>query len=197
MEKKKLSNGVEILGLLLPSPVTLVTTIAEDGTPNIFACSYISQVAMEPFTVVIGVRPRRYSYWLMKMTGELVVNIPTLDMVDEVYFCGRTSGQRIDKFAQTGLTPIPARQVKPPLIKECIAHLECKIVEEKRVGSHRLMITEVVAALVNESAYDWNRPRGYQLDEVRPLLFLQDDPFRFTTAEREVEPQPLVHEGQD
>lgn len=191
MTKKELSDPVAILGLLLPSPVRLITTVAEDGTPNIFAHSFMCQLAMEPFLVAMALRPLRYSYRLIKMTPEFVVNIPTLDLLDQAWVCGQMTGSKVDKFAKTGLTPIPAQKVGPPRIKECVAHLECKVWREISVGSHYLIIGEVVAASVNEEVYNWGPPRGFSLDRMKPLLFLQDRPFRFATAVARIEPPDL------
>ena len=191
MTKKELTDPVAILGLLLPSPVRLITTVGEDGTPNIFAHSFMCQAAMEPFTVAMALRPQRYSYWLIQMIPEFVINVPTVEMLDQVWVCGQTTGLKVHKFEKTGLTPIPARTVRPPLIQECVAHLECQVRQQVAVGSHYLLLAEVVAASVNEEVYNWAPPRGFMLDKMKPLLFLQDRPFRFSTAERRIEPPDL------
>lgn len=107
-------------------------------------------ISAKPPLLAIGISPERYSHRLIKETREFVVNVPPKDLVKQVVFCGSVSGREHDKFEGAGLTPIQASKVKPPLIKECVSHLECKLVAEYRCGDHTLFVGEVVAAHVNE-----------------------------------------------
>ncbi len=133
-----------------PSPVVLVTCCSKDGKNNIITIGMYMPISFNPPLVAIGVSPKRYSHRLIKETGEFVVNIPSKELVEKVVFCGTTSGRNTDKFKETGLTAIPARKVKPPLIKECITHLECKLYASYEAGDHTIFIGEVVAVTVNE-----------------------------------------------
>ncbi len=83
-----------------------------------------------PFGVYhIMVHHARYSHKLIEESREFVINIPTVDIVEKSWYCGTHSGRIVDKFKETKLTPIPAKHVKPPLIKECPINIECKVVE--------------------------------------------------------------------
>ena len=101
-------------------------------------------VSLYPTRVSVGARPATYSNGLIKSTGEFVINFPTADMVEVVDYCGTKSGRNVDKFAETGLTPEPAIQVKPPLIKECPVNLECKVIGCLSLGSHDLFIGDAL-----------------------------------------------------
>lgn len=133
-----------------PSNVVLVTCVTSDGKPNIITLGMNMHISAKPPLLVIGVSPKRCSHRLLKETGEFVVNVPSKDLVKQVIFCGTVSGRDHNKFKEAGLTPIPASKVKPPLIKECISHIECKVVADYKCGDHTLFLGKVVAAHINE-----------------------------------------------
>jgi flavin reductase (DIM6/NTAB) family NADH-FMN oxidoreductase RutF len=133
-----------------PSVVVLATCVDTSGRPNIITLGMFMPISFDPPLVCIGVAPKRYSHRLIEETGEFVINVPTEDIIEEVHFCGTKSGRDYDKFQETGLTPKPASRVKPPLIEECYAHLECRVVQRHTCGDHTLFVGEVVAASINE-----------------------------------------------
>ncbi len=139
-----------------PSPVVLATCVDREGTPNIITLGMFMNVSIDPPMVCIGVAPERYSHDLIKEQGEFAINVPTTDIIDEMHQCGVTSGRDCDKFANTGLTPIPAQKIRSPLIKECYGHLECRVVQAHTCGDHTLFVGEVVAASADEEVLeDW------------------------------------------
>jgi len=103
-----------IFEMLYPAPVILVTSVDGEGKPNIITLAWATPTSYDPPMVALAVRPERYSYGLIKGTGEFVVNVPTRGLLGAVMACGTTSGRTVDKFRQAGLTPSPARMVKPP-----------------------------------------------------------------------------------
>lgn len=131
-----------------PTSVVLATSISKKGRPNIITLGMYMHVSIRPPLLAIGVSPRRYSHQLIKSVGEFVVNVPPRHLIEHVIFCGEASGRDVDKFKSTGLTPTPAKKVKPPLIRECVSHLECKVSRSLEVGDHTLFIGKVVAASV-------------------------------------------------
>jgi flavin reductase (DIM6/NTAB) family NADH-FMN oxidoreductase RutF len=133
-----------------PTSVVLATCISKDGRPNIITLGMYMHISNEPPLLAIGVSPRRFSHQLIKVTREFVINVPPVGLIDQVVACGETSGRDVDKFELTGLTPVPAREVRAPLIKECISHLECRLAKGYRAGDHTLFVGEVVAASVDE-----------------------------------------------
>ena len=133
-----------------PSVVVLATCVDASGKPNIITLGMFMPISFDPPLVCIGVSPRRYSHKLIEETGEFVINVPTEDIIEETHFCGTKSGRDYDKFEETGLTTRPASRVKPPLIEECYAHLECRVVQRYTCGDHTLFVGEVVAAHINK-----------------------------------------------
>lgn len=146
MSKKKL----EPKAMLFPTPLALVTTINLEGRPNIITVTCIGIACAKPPMIAIAIHPWTYSHSLLKEVGEFVVNIPSEGLLEAVKYCGRVSGKDEDKFAGARLTPIPASEVKPPLIKESPVNLECKVKHFIELGMHNLFIGEVVATHVDE-----------------------------------------------
>lgn len=133
-----------------PTSVVLATCVSVDGKPNIITLGMYMPISHNPPLVTIGVSPRRYSHKLIEETREFVVNVPSQDLVEQTVFCGSASGRNVDKFKEASLTPAPAQKVKPPLIKECVSNVECKVVASYECGDHTLYVGEVIAAHVNE-----------------------------------------------
>ena len=131
--------------------VVMVTCAKIGKNANIITIGMYMPISSNPRLVCIGVSPKRYSHDLIAESGEFVVNIPSLDLEEEMVFCGTKSGREVDKFIETGLTPIPAKIVNPPLIKECFGHLECKVEQTYTCGDHTLFVGKVVAASVDEN----------------------------------------------
>jgi len=139
-----------------PSPAALITSAAEDGTPNIIVLGECFNISIsKPVTVGLAIMPSRYSYELIEKSGEFGVNLPTADLVEAVDRCGSVSGRKVgDKFAYAGLTPYPATKIKAPLIAECPINLECKLLDIIKAGDHDLFRGEVVAQHVDERCLD-------------------------------------------
>jgi flavin reductase (DIM6/NTAB) family NADH-FMN oxidoreductase RutF len=129
---------------LHPSPVVLVTSIDSKGKPNIITLAWAGTACSDPLTVSLGIRPERYSHKLIEESREFAVNIPTATILKEVDFCGVVSGNNVDKFAETSLTPEPSQKIKPPIIRECPLNFECVLKQKISLGAHDLFIGEVV-----------------------------------------------------
>jgi flavin reductase (DIM6/NTAB) family NADH-FMN oxidoreductase RutF len=156
--------------LLHPYPTSLVTCIDSGGKPNVIAIAWIIPVSAEPPLVAMSIRPTRYSYSLLVRVPEFVVNVPSYDLAEKTLYCGRRSGRTEDKLTAVGLTPAPARHVRPPIIEECPAHIECRIVNDIEAGDHHLVIGEVVAAYARPEFTNQEGLRN--LSETQPLLHL-------------------------
>ncbi|MFI5181494.1 MAG: flavin reductase family protein [Thermoanaerobaculia bacterium] len=137
-----------VYGLLEPGPVVLVTT-ARGGRPNIMAMSWHTMIDFEPPLVGCVISNRNHSFGLLKATRECVLNIPSVEMAEKVVGCGNTTGAKIDKFAKFFLTPIPAARVGAPLIEECFANLECRVVDTRLVARYCLFVLEVIKAWID------------------------------------------------
>ena len=143
--KKKVFPLSEVYRLLEPGPVVLLTTIRA-GRANVMPMSWHLMMEFTPPLVGCVVSNGDYSFAALKTTKECVINIPTVELAKTVVACGNTSGSSVDKFTKFGLTPVTAKLVKAPLIAECYASLECKVVDMKLVTKYNFFVLEVVQA---------------------------------------------------
>ena len=128
--------------LIEPGPVILVTT-HDDNKDNIMTISWTMVMDFTPvFAITTG--EWNYSFAALQKHRECVIAIPTVDLLDKVVGIGTCSGADTDKFAKFELTPVPAKLVKPPLIQECLANIECKVIDI--VKKHNIVVLEAVAA---------------------------------------------------
>lgn len=139
--------------LLEPGPVVLVTT-ARKGQANIMTMSWHTMMDFEPPIVGCVISNRNYSFDIVKATKECVINIPTVELAEKVVACGNSSGSKIDKFRSFALTPSPASHVKAPLIDECYANLECKVIDARLVIKYNFFILEVLKAWIDPTRKD-------------------------------------------
>jgi flavin reductase (DIM6/NTAB) family NADH-FMN oxidoreductase RutF len=136
--------------LLEPGPVVLLTT-ARRGQANVMTMSWHTMIDFEPPIVGCVVSNRNFSFNILKATKECVLNIPTVELAVQVVGCGNTSGREVDKFKTFGLTTMAASQVAAPLIAECYANLECRVVDTKMVAKYNLFILEVIQGWIDPS----------------------------------------------
>jgi flavin reductase (DIM6/NTAB) family NADH-FMN oxidoreductase RutF len=138
-----------------PSPAALVTSVDTAGRPNIITLGEVFNVSIsEPVILGIAIRKARWSHGLISQTRQFVVNLPTCRIAAAVWQCGRCSGRDTDKFAATGLTPLPAACVRPPLIAECPVNIECQVTAIQEVGDHDLFLGQALAQHVDEAVLD-------------------------------------------
>ena len=151
--------------LIEPGPVVLITT--NDGSKdNIMTISWTMVVDFTPvFAITTG--PWNYSFAALQKTKECVISIPTIDMLDKVVGVGTCSGADTDKFKKFRLTPVKAKHVKAPLVKECLANIECKVVDIVR--KHNIIVLEGVAAY-----FDSSRKEKRTLHAVGDGTFITD-----------------------
>ncbi len=149
MKKKSLPLS-QAYRLLEPGPVVLLTT-SGSKRPNIMTMSWHMMIDFEPPLVGCVVSNRDYTFDILRKTRECVINIPTVELAKQVIGCGNTSGRNIDKFKKFGLTSSTASQVSAPLVDECFANLECKVVDTEMVNKYNIFILKVVKAWIDRS----------------------------------------------
>jgi flavin reductase (DIM6/NTAB) family NADH-FMN oxidoreductase RutF len=144
MRQFKLSR---VFTLIEPGPVVLVTTY--DGSKNnVMTISWTMVLDFAPvFAITTG--EWNHSFGALRKTRECVIAIPTVDLLDQVVGIGTCSGAEIDKFAKFNLSAVPGKVVNAPMIKECLANIECKVVD--LVSKHNIVVLEAVAAYVDPS----------------------------------------------
>ncbi len=142
MRKLKLSKAFT---LMEPGPVVLVTT--HDGQKdNIMTISWTMVLDFTPvFAITTG--EWNHSFAALRENKECVIAIPTVDLLDKVVGIGTCSGTDTDKFAKFKLTPVQGKVVRSPLIKECLANIECKVIDI--VKKHNIVVLEAVAAYID------------------------------------------------
>src|SRR3990170_2645624 len=134
--------------LLEPGPVVLVTT-ALKGRANIMTLSWHTMMEFEPPLVGCVMSNRNFSHGMLRSSRGCVINIPTVNLAAKVTGCGNTSGRRVDKFQSFGLTGVPASLVGAPLIAECYANLECRVVDTKFAARYNFFVLEVLKAWID------------------------------------------------
>jgi flavin reductase (DIM6/NTAB) family NADH-FMN oxidoreductase RutF len=140
----------KVYGLLEPGPVVLLTT-AHKKRSNIMAMSWHTMLEFEPPQVGCVISNGNYSFKLLKATKECVINIPTIEIAEKVVGCGNTSGRDTDKVKMFSLSPKPASKINAPLIDECFANLECKVIDTRMVTKYCFFVLEVIKAWIDPS----------------------------------------------
>lgn len=140
--------------MLYPVPAVMVSCQRAGERPNIMTVAWAGTICSEPAMVSISVRPERYSYDIIKETGEFVINLVTKKLVFAADFCGVRSGRDIDKFKEMKLTPLASAVVAAPGIAESPVCIECKVDEIKELGSHDMFIARVVNVSVDDAYMD-------------------------------------------
>lgn len=139
--------------MLYPLPVVMVSVADKEGKQNIITIAWTGTICSDPPMVSISVRPERYSYHMIKETGEFVINLTTKELAFATDYCGVKSGRDVDKFAAMQLTPVRGEKVKAPLIAESPVNLECKVTEVKHLGTHDMFMAEVVCVHADENTW--------------------------------------------
>ena len=155
--------------MLYPLPVVMVSMADKYGKNNIITIAWAGTVCTNPPMVTISVRPERYSYPILKETGEFVINLTTKDLVYATDYCGVKSGRDVDKFMEMGLTPIAASIVRAPMIEESPVNLECRVKDVQELGSHAMFLAEVVAVHADERYMD--EEHKFHLEKAEPIVY--------------------------
>jgi len=137
--------------MLYPLPAVMVSVADAAGNSNIITVAWAGTICSDPAMLSISVRPERYSYHMLKETGEFVVNLTTEKLLRAADYCGVRSGKSVDKWQEMNLTQGKASKVSVPIIEESPVNLECRITEVKALGTHDMFLAEIVAVDVDEA----------------------------------------------
>ena len=140
--------------MLYPIPAVMVSCGREGETPNIITVAWAGNVCSSPAMLSISVRKERYSYDIIKETGEFVVNLTSKDLTRAADWCGVRSGKDFDKFREMKLTPQKSVEVSCPGIAESPVNIECKVHSVIELGSHDMFIGEVLCVTVDDKFMD-------------------------------------------
>lgn len=136
-----------------PIPAALVTS-GDMKNSNILTVAWTGILNTNPAIVYISVRPERYSYKLIKENKEFAINLTNEKLAFATDWCGVRSGAKFDKFKEMKLTKEKAEFIKAPLIKESPVSIECKVIEERNLGSHTMFVAEVLSIDADEEYID-------------------------------------------
>lgn len=155
--------------MVYPLPAVMVSVADAQGRPNIITLAWVGTVCTNPPMVSISVRPERYSYPILKETGEFVINLTTKDLTFATDYCGVKSGRDVDKFKEMNLTPLPAEHIKAPLIAESPVNIECRVRQVLELGSHHMFLADVLAVHVDEEYLD--EKGKFHLEQAQPIVY--------------------------
>jgi flavin reductase (DIM6/NTAB) family NADH-FMN oxidoreductase RutF len=156
--------------MIYPLPAVMISCGSVPEEYNIITISWTGTICTDPPMCYISVRPGRYSYDIIKKNGEFVINLTTKSLSFATDWCGVKSGNKHKKFAEMGLTPVAASQVKAPMIKESPVNIECIVKEIKELGSHHMFISEVIAVHADEEYMD-KKTGLFRLNDARPICY--------------------------
>ncbi len=141
--------------MLYPLPAVMVSCANAAGESDIVTVAWTGTVCTNPPMLYISVRPERFSYHIIRESGEFVVNLTTRDLQRVCDWCGARSGRDYDKWAECGLTAAAASKLSlAPVIEQSPVNIECRVVEVKELGSHHMFLAAVEAVQVDEDLLD-------------------------------------------
>jgi flavin reductase (DIM6/NTAB) family NADH-FMN oxidoreductase RutF len=161
--------------LINPGPVVLVTAKHRDRV-NVMPAAWAVPLSKGPPLVGVAIHPARFTHDLIRRSEQFALNVPGRPLAEAVVRLGSVSGHKVDdKLALVGLHLAEPQETEVPLIEECLAWLECSVVDALRIGDHTLFVGQVLAAQVDEQAFDqmWLLTD----DDARPLHHLGSDLF--------------------
>ena len=163
--------------MLYPLPAVLVSCGTYGGAQNILTVGWTGIVCSDPALCSVSIRPERFSYELIRKSGEFAINLTTAAMARIVDWCGVKSGREFDKFREMGLAPLRAKFIRSPLIRESPINLECRVKEIRELGTHHMFISEILA--VHADPVYFNPVTGvFDLAAAEPLCFCHGHYYR-------------------
>lgn len=144
--------GLKYAHRLLANQIILVTSFYKDR-PNVLTVAWNMPVDYDPPKVAVVIGDDNYSFECISKTGEFVINIPPHSMMEKVLACGSVSGRDVDKFKKFDIETYPAHKVRPPIIKDALASLECRLIDRALIKTYNIFIGEVVYAEAKEGIF--------------------------------------------
>jgi flavin reductase (DIM6/NTAB) family NADH-FMN oxidoreductase RutF len=160
--------------ILAPRPVILVSTISPKGIANAAPFSFVMPVSIEPPLIAFASDPAHDTVKNILKTGEFVVNIPGRNILKKVWICRESFPYGVSEIEKAGLSEEKSSRVRPPRIKECIAHFECRLFKKQKAGDHLLIVGKVLEARANDRFFKKGK---YQLRKAVPLMHIGSEEF--------------------
>jgi flavin reductase (DIM6/NTAB) family NADH-FMN oxidoreductase RutF/nitroreductase len=164
---KKISLGVKTE--VYPKPAFVIGSYDKEGKPNIMTAAWAGICNSDPLSIAVSMRPATYSYGNLTETKSFTVNIPSAELAKYVDYAGRLSGKDVDKFKETGLTPVKGEFVNAPYVKEFPIVIECEVTAFHDLGSHRQFIGKVIDVKADEAIL--NADGRVNVNLLNPLIY--------------------------
>ncbi len=161
--------------VLYPVPAVMVSCGEYPKERNIITVAWTGTINTNPAMTYISLRPERYSYNIIKRTGEFVINLTTKKLAWACDFCGVKSGRDIDKFEKTHLTSAEASKINAPIIYESPINIECKVDKIIPLGSHHMFVANVMAVDVSDEYIDKNGK--FHFNKSKPICYSHGEYF--------------------
>lgn len=154
----------DALRLVGAGPVVLLTTMFR-GQPNVMTVGWLLPLSLEPVLIGVAVQPGRLSHEFMTKSEQFGMSIPTMDLLPAIHGCGEESGRDVDKFQRFQLTPEDPHVIDAPWIGECLAHIECGVIERQALGDHDLFVGKIIHVSADTRAFHetWLPEDGVQI----------------------------------
>ncbi len=171
----KVEKDISKAGFYQFYPVVPAVIVVKSGDAlDALACAWYSALSFDPPLFAISIAPKRYSYNLLKKSGEFTANFFEFDNAGTIAALGRTSGREIDKFSEYRIKTLPSTEIETPVLKDAYAAYECKIVKRHKIGDHDLFVGEILAVHYKEKAFD-KKNKLPLLSKLTPALYLGAD----------------------
>jgi len=154
--------------LIHPKPAVIVISVDESGRANGMTAAWTTPLSHSPPLVGVSISPLRYTYQLVKRSGEFTINVLDKRYVKQAHFIGTVSGRGRDKLAEAGFSLMRSRRVKSPHIREALAVLECAVEKEVEAGDHVLFIGRILEAYAKSEVFD----EVYKPEKAKILMHL-------------------------
>ncbi|HHT18736.1 MAG TPA: flavin reductase family protein [Methanobacterium sp.] len=155
--------------VLAPRPTIIVTTISPDGKVNAAPFSFTMPVSINPPLIAIASVPSHHTFQNIEQTNEMVINIPSADILPELWVTSEKFPHGVNEIEKAGLTQMPSQKVAPPWIRESIAHMECRVQKILECGDHNLVVGEVLKSAAREDAI---KEGLLNVEKTKPILHL-------------------------
>jgi flavin reductase (DIM6/NTAB) family NADH-FMN oxidoreductase RutF len=162
----------EALRLLDGGPLVLVTTRWRDQT-DVMPAAWTAPVSHRPPLVGVAVHPSRHTHDMIRFSEQFALNFPGRDLMNHAHYFGVVSGRDVDKLDLSKLPTFGAEKVDAPLIRGCLAYIECGVEDALRIGDHTLFVGRPLAVQAESDAFDETWLLGDP--DYRPLHYLGID----------------------
>jgi len=178
---KKTGDMKKFYHYSFPMQAALLTVQTENKNTNVITVAWHTTISKKPPLYGVSIAPGRYSHGLIEESKEFVINFASYDIGDKIHFCGAHTGRNTDKIKETGFTLLDCNKINTKYIKECFAHLECKLYDKINLGDHTFFVGEIVNTIIDEEAF-----LNDILDtkKVKPCYYLGDSYYTTVSGEK-------------